>query len=109
MEKVLGKISKVHFGKGGYQESQWGLHLCFDMDGSGVCTSVNGGWAFAPSDYAKWTLESQTREYAEMNRKVISIMEDAGVDDVMKLLNVPVEVTIDGNSFHSFRILKEVL
>lgn len=49
--------------------------------------------------------ESITKSVEEVSR----ILEDAKVNYVSELLNKPVEVTIENNTFKDFRILTEVL
>jgi hypothetical protein len=108
-ERQLGKISKAVFGFGGYQDAQIGLTLVFDFKGSGCHAFIGGGWNFAPSDHAKWTLEDQTKTYAEMTRKIIQLMKDAKVDDVMGLVGKPIEATFEAMTLKDWRILTEVI
>lgn len=109
METRLGKLSKVKFGFGGYQDSQVGLSVTIDMVGSGVQDFIGGGWSFPPDKYCKWTIQDQTNAYGGTLRKVTKLMKEAKVDDVSKLEGKPVEVTLDGNLLQSWRILTEVL
>jgi len=111
LKKYLGKISSVQFGLGGYQEAMIGLHLCFEFDGSGICTS-HSGWDYITIEHTKrckWTEESRGLNYAEIMRKVSKLLNEAGVRHISELKGIPVEVKLDGNNFYSFRILKEVL
>lgn len=105
--KKLGKISNVKFGLGGYQDAQMSLDLTFSMDGTGVGTSF-GFWA-DHDEHCQWTLEAQTTCFAELVEHVRDLLRAAKVRDVTQLLDCPVEVTLDGNTFKSFRILEEVL
>ncbi len=107
--KELGKIQKVWFGLGGYQEVQVGLWLQLGSEGWGIGTGEQGGWSFPPDTHAKWTLEDQTQSYALMVRKVLDLLTAAKVDDVSKLKGVPVECIFEGNALKSYRILSEVL
>lgn len=107
--KELGKIQKVHFGLGGYQEAQVGLWLQLGGEGWGACSGKCGGWSFPPDTYAKWTLEDQTKTYATMVRDILDLLKQAKVDDVAHLIGIPVECTFEGMQLKSFRILTEVL
>lgn len=109
MKKKLGKIRDLKFGLGGYQDCQLGLSMTLDMKGSCVGAFVQGGWAIDRPDYAQWTEVDRAKQQADLCTKLISLMKDAGVDDVMKLEGVPVEVTIEGNALKDWRILTEVL
>ena len=112
MEKQLGKITNVRFGRGGYQDVQFGLSLTFEGKSWGCGTIITGGWAYghlSPDKHTKWTEEDRTKSMAEMCQKIDKVLGDAGVDDVAKLKNMPVEVTFDGNTMKDWRILKEVL
>jgi len=111
LKKYLGKISSVHFGLGGYQEAMLGLHLCFEFDGSGICTT-HSAWDYhmiEHTEYCKWTEQSRLDNYAEIMIKVSKLLHDAKVRHISDLKGVAVEVRLDGNSFYDFRILTEVL
>lgn len=107
--KELGKIQKAWFGLGGYQEAQVGLWLSFTGKGWGVGSGKVGGWSFPPDAHAKWTLDDQTKTYATMVRDILDLLKQAKVDDVAKLVGIPVECTFEGMQLKSFRILTEVL
>lgn len=108
-EKVLGKISSVQFGLGGYQDAMLGLSISFDMKGSGVATFVSGGWILERTERTKWTEEDRVRQQSELCTKIISILRQANVNDVYKLRGMPVEITLESNSLVDWRILTEVL
>jgi hypothetical protein len=109
MEKKLAKIEHVSFGFGGYQEAAFGLTLTFTGDGWGIGHFISGGWSFSPSETASWTENDRAIHQADMCKKIIEILKKAKVKDVAKLKGIPVEVTIEGNTFKDFRILTEVL
>ena len=111
MEKKLGKISSTHFGLGGYQGACLGLHLAFTMDGSGVGTSIDW-WdvnMIEWSDRSEWTEETRSAGYDGIMRKLSDILHAAKVDDVSKLVGIPVELTFEGNTLKDWRVLREVL
>ena len=107
-EKLLGKISKVHFG---VYEGRFGIRITFSMGSSGVIATYLA-WdptVTPPSEFAKWTLEDQDKELALIARRVSKILDDAKVNEVYELQGKPVEVTLDGNKLEDWRILTEVL
>lgn len=110
--KELGKITAVRFGRGGYQDCYIGLSLTFGGDGWGVGTFISGHWdpcLMKRSEHAKWTEAERTAMQAELVVKISELLRDAKVNDVTKLLNIPVELTFDGAMLKDWRILKEVL
>lgn len=111
MEKVLGKIQSAYFGIGGYQDAMIGLHLSFSMQSSGIGTTISA-WdseRIKWSEHCKWSESDRDKNYSEIVRKVSLYLSQAKVDRVEKLKNVPVEITIDGNSLKDWRILTEVI
>jgi len=115
MRKELGKISKVTFGKGGYQECQFGLFIHFEFKGSGCFTSVESGWdaeSIKHSDNCKWSEQDRANGHDELCRKVSKILKDAKVDSVHELEGKPIEAQFDEVGFGTlkdWRILTEVL
>jgi len=108
-ETMLGKIEKIEFGKGGYQEAEFGLSITFSGQSWGIATFISGGWAGKRSESAKWTEEDRLKSMGQMCLKVNTLLDDAKVDCVSKLKGTPCEVVTANGRFHSFRILKEVL
>jgi len=108
LRKELGKISHASFGWGGYQDAQLGLSLSFTMRGSGVNTFI-GNWGIERSEYCKWTEEDRLRLLGEAVMKLGSMLTMAHKTDVTQLVGVPVELTLDGNMLHDWRLLEEVL
>lgn len=111
MEKKLGKIEKVHFGLGGYQGAMIGLHVTLG-DGSWGVGDSRANWDAEQikwSEHTKWTEEERDQSYAEIMRYVSTLLKEAKVNSVDMLKGKPVEVTFDGNTLKSWRILTEVL
>lgn len=105
-EKLLGKITKAEFGLNRDRPFLYGLELDFEMNGSGVGTfkTVN------ISDSCRWGSANGRMKALEVNALEISkILKDAKVNFISQLKGKPVEVTLEGNIFKSFRILTEVL
>ena len=106
--KILGKISSVRFGFIPDMPFLFGLDLMFKLgDGSGIGTG--GAYTVNVSKECKWTTKERETGITEMVDKVGQILHDAKVSNVYSLKDIPVEVTIEGNTFRDFRILTEVL
>lgn len=110
-QKQLGKIEKVSFGFGGYQESMFGVSFTFAFDGCGVGDFISGGWCrnIKITKNTKWTEEERSQQRVDMCNRLEKIMSDAKVNDVYKLVGKPVEIIMDGMVMKSWRILTEVL
>lgn len=105
--KELGKITFAEYGTIRDYPFLIGLQLGFSMGGSGV---MDGGkYTVNISPECKWGIfdreDTITKSVEEVNR----ILEDAKVNYVSQLINKPVEVTMENNTFKDFRILTEVL
>ena len=105
--KILGKITSAEYGMVRDYPYLFGLQLYFKLgDGTSIgCVSsaVNIGKA------CKWTTEERQCGITKSVDEIHKILKDAKVSYVSELVNKPVEVTIDSNTFKDFRILKEVL
>jgi hypothetical protein len=111
MEKKLGKIEEVRFGLGGYQGAMLGLHVTLGDGGWGVGDS-RANWDAEMIDSngrSTWSESDRDGWYAEIMRYVSKLLKEAKVDSVDKLKGKPVEVTFEGNTLKSWRILTEVL
>ena len=108
LEVKLGKINKVKFGSGGYDDAMFGVTFNLGGNGWGV-GDFWGMWSNPPSPHAKWTVEDQMKSRAETMTKLIDLMQKAKVNDLNKLQGIPVEVTFEFKSLKSWRILEEVL
>ena len=106
--KELMRISSAEFGNGGYQDACIGLSLTFETQGLGT-SDFKGGWDFAPSEHAQWTLADQDKEYAEVVRLISDTLKAAKKRYVSELKGVPVEVIFENNTLKSWRILTEVI
>ena len=113
LRKEIGKIQRVSFGHGGYQDAMIGLSLTLGSDsGWGVGAFVSGFWSPALiecSEHCKWTEEDRKKAQNEMVEKICALLKDAKVDTVDKLLGKPVEVTFDGMTLKDWRILTEAI
>lgn len=109
--KELGKIQKVSFGIGGYQDSMFGITFTLGGEGWGVCDSW-GTWApglVDPDPHCKWTDTERREKLADIATRISKLLLTAKKTDVMQLANVPVEITFEGTTLKSWRVLTEVL
>lgn len=111
MEKKLGKIEKVTFGCGGYNDSMLGLSVTLSGKSWGV-SDFKGDWdaeRVKHSEFTKWSEEDRSKKYDETMRFLSKLLKEAKVSTVDQLKGKPVEVTLDGNVLSEWRILTEVL
>ncbi len=109
MRKELGKISHVQFGSDADYPFLFGLQLTFTGSGWG-CRS-GAMYMINMERNCKWDHEAERNKAITDNLEAIrEIMKKAKVEDISCLKGIPVEVTFnDGDCFHSFRVLEEVL
>lgn len=105
--KELGKITFAEFGTIRDYPFLIGLQLGFSMGNAGV---MDGGkYTVNISKNANWRDLNREATITKYIEEVDRILEDAKVNYVSELLNKPVEVTMENNTFKDFRILTEVL
>ena len=111
MTKELGKIEKVRFGHCGYQDACLGISFVLSGKGWGLVDSKSTWDAelMKWSKNCKWTEEDRDKQYSEIMRYVSKLLSDAKVRNISELQGIPIEVTLDGNMLHEWRILTEVL
>lgn len=111
MKTILGKIDYVSFGHGGYQDAQFGISFGFSFDGCGV-SDFWGFWDYElikHSEHCKWTEEERAKKASELLPKISKLLKQAKVRNVQDLKGKPVEITFEGDTLKSWRILEEVL
>lgn len=111
MTKQLGKIERVSFGLGGYQDQCIGLTVTLASSGGGV-TDFFGPYCpglIEVNERTKWTEEHRDKELASTMRRIADLLMKAKKSDVAALAGVPVEIEFEGNLLKSWRILEEVL
>ena len=106
--KILGKITSAEYGMVRDYPYLFGLQLYFKLGdgtsiGCGSCCTVNIAKA------CQWTVEERQFGITHSVDEVHKILKDAKVSYVSELVNKPVEVEIECNTFKDFRILTEVL
>lgn len=104
----LGRIQKIAFGFGGYQDAMIGLSITLGGQSWGV-GDFKGAWGIDRSEYAKWTEEDRLRELGQACMFLRDLLRKAGKQTVDQLAGTPVEVTFEGNTLKSWRVLDEVL
>lgn len=108
MRENIGKIRSVRFGNGGYQDACIGVTFELGNSTWGVI-DFWGAWAIDRSDYCKWTEESRIAELGQMVMRVNALLKDANVSSLDKLVGKPIEVTMNGTTLQSWRILTEAI
>ena len=110
LRKEIGKIKSIAFGWGGYQDAMIGVSvdLGSDKDSWGV-GDFRGAWGTKVDKYTKWTDEERLIELGKTCMWVKGLLSDAKVQTLDKLKGTPVEVTFEGNTLKSWRILTEVI
>lgn len=106
--KEIGKIERIEFGLGGYQDAQIGVSITLSGKGWGV-DDFRGAWAIERPDYCKWTEADRIKQLGESVMWLNGILTDAKKSTVSQLKGVPVEATFVGNMLKEWRVLTEVL
>ena len=106
--KILGKINFAEYGTISDYPFMIGLQLGFKL-GDGSCVMDGGSYTVNIDKECRWEESERTTAVTVSIEKVYQILKDAKVNYVSKLINKPVEVTIEKNTFKDFRILTEVL
>lgn len=104
----LGRIQKITFGFGGYQDAMLGVSVTIGGKSWG-CGDFKGAWGVTRSDHAQWTEEYRLRQLGEACMWAKDILSKAKVQTLDQLKDVPIEATFDGNKLISWRVLEEVL
>lgn len=113
IEKKIGKITSVKFGRGGYQDAMIGLSvgLGSDKESWGV-GDFKGFWdpqTIPVTQHTKWNEETRSAGLADMVRFVSKILSEAKCETVDQLKGKPVEVTFEGMTLKEWRILTEAI
>lgn len=110
-EKYLGKIESAKFGVGGYDEACIGLSIGLVFDGGTHCGDFRGAWRtdIKVTDHTKWTEADRSKSFDDVVRFIDKILRESKKRHVGELVGVPVEVTCEGMTMQSWRILTEVI
>lgn len=107
-EKILGKITSAEYGTIDDYPFCIGMQLGFKL--AGGCGIMDGGkYTVNISPNCKWDDLSRANAIVETVEFINKILKEAGVNYISELVNKPVEVTVEKNTFKDFRILTEVL
>lgn len=107
---MLGRISAISFGYGGYQGAQFGASVTLSLNGGGIGTSDFRG-AFPPDDKhdEPSVADSKRAAIADSAKWLLSLLDAAKKRDINQLVGVPIEATFDQMRLQSWRVLTEVL
>lgn len=105
--KELGKITFAEFGTIRDYPFLIGLQLGFSIGNAGVM--AGGKYTVNISPECKWKDLNREETITKSIEEVDRILNDVKVNYVSELLNKPVEVTMENDTFKDFRILTEVL
>ncbi len=92
--KHIGKISKVQFGYGGYQDVQLGLSLHFSF---GENKGVGTGFFIWPKKAGDSAVE--------FFQKIEKLLRDSKQDTIENLVDMPVELEFDGIILKDWRFI----
>lgn len=104
----LGRIQKIAFGWGGYQDAMIGVSITLGGKSWG-CGDFKGAWGIERSERCQWTEEDRLRQLGEACMWLKELLTKAKVQTIDQLQDVPIEATFDGNKLVSWRVLEEVL
>lgn len=106
----LGKIANVTIGNGGYDDAMFGVHFELSFGACG-CSDAWASWGpeIKHSPHCNWTDKQRKQSIADAFWRLAETMQQAKVTNAADLKGVPIEVTLEGNSLKSWRILTEVL
>lgn len=104
----LGKITRAEFGFGGYQDAQFGFSVTLEGKGWGVNDFI-GDWSIERTDRCQWTEQDRQKNIFNAAWCLKKTLEDAKKRHVSELKGTPIEVTLDGMTLKSWRVLTEVL
>lgn len=107
-KKFLGKIISVEYGMDRDYPFIFGLQLTFRLS-SGSEVDSGARYTINISKNCRWEESERNDAIAKNIDTVVGILKDAKVSYISELVNKPVEVEIEQNTFKSFRILTEVL
>ena len=106
--KILGKIDFAEYGTFKDYPFLIGLQLGFKL-GDGGEIMDGGKYTVNIDKQCRWEESDRVIAVTASIEKVHQILKDAKVNYVSQLINKPVKVTIEKNTFKDFRILTEVL
>ena len=110
IEKKIGKINRVSFGWGGYQDVMIGISFTLSSDKDGWGTSdFRGTWGTEWTKTCKWTEQDRINLLGKMVMNLAGLLSKAKVQNITELKGTPVEVTFIDSKLKSWRILEEII
>jgi hypothetical protein len=119
MRCEVGKIQKVSFGLGGYQDAMLGFKFTLGSDKTswGVSTQIGSSWSHVteeelnkPGSHYQWTHQSRIEDLGKAAYKVSLLMEKAKVTSFDKLIGIPIKAYFNQNNvIEYFEIYEEVI
>lgn len=106
--KEIGRIQRISFGYGGYQDAMIGLSVTLAGKAWGV-SDFRGAWGITRSEHAKWTEDDRLRELGQACLFLRDLLDRTRKKSVEELVGTPIEATFDGTALKSWRVLDEVL
>lgn len=106
--KILGKIDFAEYGTFKDYPFLIGLQLGFKL-GDGGEVMDGGKYTVNIDKQCRWEESERTTAVTVNIENIYQILKDAKVNYISQLVNKPVEVIIEKNTFKDFRILTEVL
>lgn len=109
MDPQLGKIQKVKFGHGGYDDAMIGFSFTLGGE-SWAVGDFWGSWRSDPTEHTKWTKASRANLLGDYMMRFNQLLEDSKSHDISELVGIPVRVYFKNfNELDRWEILKEVL
>lgn len=108
ISKEIGKITKVYFGFGGYDNAMIGISFMLAGPAWG-CGDFWGYWSGSLTPNTQWTEDDRQRSLGETVMRISALLSAAKVKTVNELDGKPIEATFHRGRLQSWRILEEVL
>lgn len=118
MHTEIGKIERVRFGFGGYQDCQIVFQFVLGGKGWGTVVTYECGWGHIseaeltkPGSTYQWTHEGRVRRIGENGYKVFELIRKAKKQHLQELEGVPIKCFFESANGRNigFEILEEVL
>lgn len=106
-DKYLGKIERVYYGMGGYDDAMFGLTIVLTTQYGDVC-DFKGTWT-TRSEQARYSIEEWQLGHLGAALFTMNLLRDAKKKRVEDLVGTPIEAEFEGSTLKSWRVLTEVL
>jgi hypothetical protein len=109
---MLGKITSIKVGLGGYQDAMFGLHVTLESHKTSISKSyctwdpTQTPW----TERCKWSEQNRDELFVSVMRQISALLYDAKSKDLSELRGKPVEFTLNAEGeLATWRILTEVM